>query len=142
MVRALPLSFACLLAWPALGWSQTLYRCGNTYSQTPCAADAASARVSAGAAPDAAPGLSGKELCINEGLTQLGFPDPYSTRVGAVTRAGSEAISYAGQAVAVRKYHLTVNAKNSAGVFTGDQVYVCYLSEDERRVLKVDALRR
>jgi hypothetical protein len=142
MGRALQISLTCLLAWPALGAAQTLYRCGNTYSQTPCAADAASARISAGAAPDAAPGPSGKELCISEGLNQLGFADPYSTRVGAVTRAGAEAISYAGKTIAVRKYHLTINAKNASGMYTGDQVYVCYLSEDERRVLKVDALQR
>ncbi|HEX3139873.1 MAG TPA: hypothetical protein VHQ87_07450 [Rhizobacter sp.] len=131
-----------LLTWPVLSLAQTLYRCGNTYSQTPCAADAASAHLSAGVAPDVAPGLSGKDLCATEGVIQLGFSDPESRRVGAVTRAGSEAIPYAGKAIAVRKYHLNINAKNAAGMYTGEQTYVCYLSEDERRVLKVDLLRR
>ncbi|HET7795977.1 MAG TPA: hypothetical protein VFL64_21490 [Rhizobacter sp.] len=136
------LLFAALLAAPVLASAQTLYRCGNTYSQTPCAADAAPARISAGAAPDAAPGLSGKELCLTEGLSQLGLAEQPHLRIGAVTRAGSEAIAYAGKTVAARKYHLPVNTQNAAGLYTGEQVFVCYLSEDERRVLKMDALRR
>ncbi len=59
-----------------------------------------------------------------------------------VTKAGAEAIQYAGKAVAARKYHLTINTKNSRGAYTGERAYACYLSEDERRVLKVDVLRR
>jgi hypothetical protein len=43
--------------------------------------------------------------------------------------------------MAARKYHLAINTKDGNGAYTGDREYVCYLSEDERRVLKVD-LRR
>jgi hypothetical protein len=132
---------AAALAWPAMGGAQTLYRCGNTYSQVPCAPDAASARVSA-AAPDTVPGTSGKELCATEGVNQLRFPDPDSTRIVAITKAGSEAIPYAGKHVAARKYQLVINTRNAVGAYAGEQAYFCYLSEDERRVLKVDALRR
>ena len=135
------IAFASLCAWPTVAGAQQLYRCGNTYSQTPCAADAASMRISPGAAPEQAPGASGKDLCASDGVAQLHFPDPDSTRIQSVTKAGSEAIQYAGKPIAARKYHLAINTKDGNGAYTGERVYVCYLSEDERRVLKVD-LRR
>lgn len=134
-------SFAVLCACSVPAQSQQLYRCGNTYSQTPCAPDAAPARISAGAAPEPAPGAAGKELCAKEGVAQMSFPDPESTRIRSVTRAGSEVIQYAGKPIAVRKYMLTLNTKSEVGAYTGDRTYLCYLSEDERRVLKVDAWR-
>lgn len=133
---------AVLGACPAGAGAQQLYRCGNTYSQTPCAADAAPARISAGAAPEQAGGVTGKDLCASDGVAQLRFPDPESTRVLAVAKTSSEAIQYAGKPIAARKYHLTINTKDTNGAYTGDHVYVCYLSEDERRILKVDVLRR
>jgi hypothetical protein len=117
--------------------AQTLYRCGNTYSQTPCAADAASARVPSSAAPDPASGTAGQELCATDGLAQLAFPDPESTRIRSVNRAGTEVIQYAGKSVVARRYNLLVNTRNVQGAYTGERVYPCYLSEDERRVLKV-----
>ncbi|MBC7995088.1 MAG: hypothetical protein H7Z15_17805, partial [Rhizobacter sp.] len=120
---------------------QQLYRCGNTYSQTPCAPDAASARISAGAAPAPAPGAVGKDVCATDGVARMNFPDPESTRIRSVTKAGAEVIQYAGKPMAARKYQLAINTKDHAGAYTGDRVYLCYLSEDERRVLKVDAMR-
>ena len=141
MKPTLFIAFASLCAWPVIAGAQQLYRCGNTYSQTPCAVDATPARISAGTAPEQAPGASGKDLCSSDGVAQLHFPDPDSTRIQSVTKAGSEAIQYAGKPIAARKYHLAINTKDGNGAYTGDRVYVCYLSEDERRVLKVD-LRR
>ncbi len=135
------LAVFALCAWPMATLSQQLYRCGNTYSQTPCAPDAAPARISAGAAPEQAAGSSGKELCATEGVALMGFPDPQSTRVQSVSKSGAEAIQYAGKPIAARKYQITLNTKNEVGAYSGDRVYVCYLSEDERRVLKVDVLR-
>lgn len=135
------LAFAALCAWPTATLSQQLYRCGNTYSQTPCAPDAAPARISADAAPEQAAGSSGKELCASEGVAQMQFSDPQSTRIRSVVKAGAEVIQYAGKPIAARKYHITLNTRNEVGAYVGDRVYLCYLSEDERRVLKVDAHR-
>jgi hypothetical protein len=136
------LAFGALLAVSTHAASQTLYRCGNTYSQTPCAADAASARISAGAAPEAAAGMSGSELCSSQGVAQMGFPDPASTRIRTATRAGTEVIQYAGKPIASRKFNVVLNTKNEVGAYTGERVYACYLSEDERRVLKVESPRQ
>jgi hypothetical protein len=43
--------------------AQELYRCGNTYSQTPCGANAATVRSHGDAVADTAPGPRGGELC-------------------------------------------------------------------------------
>ncbi|MEO8153992.1 MAG: hypothetical protein ABI605_13040 [Rhizobacter sp.] len=142
MTSRLILAFAALFALPITAPAQQLYRCGNTYSQTPCAPDAAPARISAGAAPEQAVGSSGKELCASEGVAQLRFPDPESTRVQSVVKAGAEVIRYADKPIAARKFNLVINTKDGAGAYTGDRSYVCYLSEDERRVLRVDVARR
>lgn len=134
------LTTACLLAaiitLPASAFAQPLYRCGNTYSQTPCAPEAAPKKLPSGAAPEAAAGLQGKELCSSDGIRQLGLPDPESARIGAVVKGGSEVIQYAGKPTVARKYLVTVNAKNVYGAYDGDRVFHCFLSEDERRILK------
>jgi len=137
----LPTAFALLCVWPLHAQSQQLYRCGNTYSQIPCAPDAASARISAGAAPQPVPGAVGKDVCAIDGVAQMNFPDPESTRIRSVTKVGAEVIQYAGKPIAARKYKLTINTKNELGAYTGERTYLCYLSEDERRVLKVDVMR-
>jgi hypothetical protein len=139
---ASPWALAVLMGWPAQGMAQTLYRCGNTYSQTPCAPDAAPARISAGAAPEQAAGHSGKDLCATDGVAQMRFPDPDSTRVVAVAQGGAEVIQYAGKPIASRRFNVTLNTKNEVGAYQGERVYACYLSEDERRVLKVELPRR
>jgi hypothetical protein len=141
MKICLPLAFAVLCASPLHAQSQQLYRCGNTFSQTPCAPDAASARMSGGAAPEPVAGTAGKDLCTTAGVAQMNFPDPESTRIRSVTKAGTEVIQYAGKPIVARKYQLAINTKDQVGDYTGDRTYLCYLSEDERRVLKVDAMR-
>jgi hypothetical protein len=139
------LTMACLLAaplllLPAAAFAQPLYRCGNTYSQTPCAAEAAPKKLPSGAAPDASSGPQGKELCSADGIKLLGLPDPESARIGAVVKGGSEVIQYAGKPTVARKYLMTINAKNVYGAYDGDRVFHCFVSEDERRILKTGVL--
>ncbi|MBX3621081.1 MAG: hypothetical protein KF891_14015 [Rhizobacter sp.] len=133
---------ACLSLGAASAPSQTLYRCGSTYSQTPCAADAAPARISAGAAPDAPAASAGADVCASAGVAQLRFPDPESTRVVSVRKAGTEVIQYAGKSLAARRYDITLNTKGASGAYLGERVYACYLSEDEHRLLQVGPARR
>ncbi len=131
-----------LLGLPAFPMAQQLYRCGNTYSQTPCAPNATPKRIPTGTAPGQPEGSHGKELCATEGVSLLQFPDPESTRIKSVVKAESEVVQYSGQPLAVHRFNMVINTKNSNGAYTGDRVYPCYLSEDERRVLKVDSQRR
>src|ERR1043165_7471953 len=96
---------ACmLLLWASTGAAQTLYRCGKTYSQVPCASDAASARVSS-VTPDARPG---REVCTTEGVSRLGLPDPEGVKVVSVQRGAAEVIQYAGKSIVARRYDLAL----------------------------------
>ena len=139
----LPLIIAltALLVVPALAEAQQLYRCGNTYSQTPCAAAASAVRIAPVAAPEPAPGSHGKELCTSSAPRLLGFNDPQSARIESVVKANSEVIQYAGQPMVARKYVLSINATNAYGAYVGARPYACFLSEDEHRILKVAAAR-
>lgn len=116
--------------------SQQMYKCGNTYSQTPCAADAKPARLHQGTAPDKAPGASGFELCAVAAKNAVGTPEPESARVQPLGQRVSEVIQYAGQPLSAHRYDLTVDAKTQYGVFSGPVAHSCWLSEDQARVLQ------
>jgi len=122
-----------LLAWAGPGAAQTLYRCGSTFSQVPCASDAASARVGSHT-PDARPG---REVCTTEGVSRLGLPDPEGVKIVSVQRGAAEVIQYAGKSLVARRYDVALNPRNAYGAYTGVQHYACYLSEDEQRVLQI-----
>lgn len=116
--------------------AQQLYRCGNTYSQIPCAADAASKSVYSGAAPVQAPGLSGYELCAAHAVKYVASPEPESARTMPMGQRRTEVIKYAGQSVAAHRFDLTVDAKTTYGVYSGPMAYSCWLSEDQARMLQ------
>jgi len=134
-------ALAAFLLLPVPSMAQQVYRCGNTFSQTPCAGGAASAPLSREAAADPAPVVQGKELCASAGLRLLGLPDPDSTRIESLVRADAQVIQYAGQPIVARKYRMVINAKNTYGAYEGARAYACYLSEDERRVLQMAVAR-
>jgi len=139
MNRLAPITLALLL--PMFADAQTLYRCGNTYSQTPCAADAAPVRARADAVADSAPGPKGGELCAAAAPKMLRLPDPESVRIESVEKAPAEVIQYADKPTAAHQYIVSINAKNVYGAYEGAQAYVCHVSEDERRILKFAARR-
>ena len=134
MKRHASITFALLL--PMFASAQPLYRCGNTYSQTPCAADAAPVRARADAIADSAPGPKGGELCAAAAPKMLRLPDPESVRIESVEKAPAEVIQYADKPTAAHQYIVRVNAKNVYGAYEGAQAYACHVSEDERRVLR------
>ncbi len=123
------------LASPAI--AQQMYRCGNTYSQTPCAAGSASKSLYSGAAPERAAGATGYELCAAQAVKQAGSPEPESARTAPAGQRKSEVIQYAGQSISTHRFDLTVDAKTQFGVYSGPVAYSCWLSEDEARVLQL-----
>jgi hypothetical protein len=48
----------------------------------------------------------------------------------------TEVIQYAGQPMPAHRYDLTLDSKNTYGVYTGPIPYSCWLSEDQARVLQ------
>lgn len=122
--------------------AQTMYRCGSTYSQTPCAPDAKTVRGMA--SPDGANGASpgaGADLCSVEATRTLGVQQAQGLRVDSVTKGPSKAIEYAGQTLMARTYRVSMSYRELSGMFVSASPAVCYLSEDERRVLSVKVER-
>lgn len=119
-----------------LACAQQLYKCGNTFSQTPCAPDAVARPVQSSAVPDAPPGITGYELCAAAARKMVKSPEPETARIQPIGERRSEVIQYAGKPMAAHRYDLAVDAKTTYGVFSGLQPYSCWLSEDQRRVLQ------
>jgi hypothetical protein len=127
-------------ASPLVG-AQTMYRCGNVYSQTPCASDAAPVKARGTAVADTAPGPKGADLCTATAVRELGLDDGAAMQVVSVAKAPAEVIQYADQPTATRKYLVTLGVKSAAVVYGGPRTYACHLSEDERRVLRFGVRR-
>ena len=119
--------------------AQQLYRCGNTYSQVPCAANAEPRKMlrdnSVGGGAAAA--QSGKDLCRRQVSGAAGLVDPYSVVVESVSEGRHDTIRIGDELVVARRYDVALNAKNEFGAYSGVQVYRCFVSEDEQRLLKV-----
>ncbi len=122
------------LAAPAQ--SSSLYRCGNTYSQTPCAADAQPARLHRDAAAERPAVATGFDLCAAAARRRVESPEPESARIVPIGARTSEVITYAGQPLSAHRYDLSIDAKTAYGVFSGPVAYSCWLSEDQARVLQ------
>jgi hypothetical protein len=139
-IRTALLATALALA-ATLAGAQTMYRCGNVYSQTPCASDAATVRPRANAVADTAPGPQGAELCSATAARELGLDDGAPVQVASVAKAPAEVIQYADKPTATRKYVVSLKVKSALAVYDGPRTYACHLSEDERRVLQFGAAR-
>lgn len=122
--------------------AQALYRCGNTYSQVPCAPDAVPQKGRSDAPAEKSGGAQGYELCASHAKTAVESPEPQSARVQQIGLRKAEVIQYADKPVAAHRYDLSVDAKTAYGVFSGPQPYSCWLSEDQRRVLQFAPRRR
>lgn len=132
------LAATCIAASESAAGVQTLYRCGNVYSQTPCAPDAAAMKARPNAVADAAPGAQGGELCSATVMRELQLDESGPVQIGSVTKAPAEVIQYADKPTATRKYIVSLKVKPTAP-FDGPRSCTCHLSEDERRVLRFSA---
>lgn len=117
-----------LLALPAT--AQTLYRCGNTYSQTPCSDQAQRLRVYAASAPQAVAGPRGFALCAAK------LPAELSARAQPLGKRRTEVIPYAGQPMQALRFDLQVLPEGGHPA----QRYACWLSEDQARLLQFEPL--
>jgi hypothetical protein len=136
MKFSLGLFILCIATVSGLATAQQLYKCGNTYSQIPCAADAAPKKVFSSSAPAKAAGSTGYELCAAHAVKTVLSPEPETARTAAVGQRKAEVIQYAGQSIVSQRFDLTVDAKTQYGVYSGPIAYACWLSEDQARVLQ------
>jgi hypothetical protein len=139
-----------------------LYKCTAangevTYAETQCAPDAAPLNVGGyrgsgvaaggGASPNTAGVMAADPRAESTALAQrclvllkagTSYKDPDSVRIEDVTPAGLDTMEYAGKRILAYKIFITVNAKNSFGGYEGAKIHVCYLSQNDKTVLRVD----
>lgn len=143
---ALIVSFA---AGPVL--AQTMYRCGNNYSQTPCGADAkkvdivvpqkSNSSVSRKLKDESTDEIKAKtvELCKAAVIARL--KDPESARFSGIERSNSLERRIPlpdGPLLKTSGVNGYVNAKNSMGGYTGNKLFFCSVDyETESKVLEV-----
>lgn len=124
---------ALALAGPAD--AQQLYKCGNTFSQQPCGADATvipSAGVAQPTGPVDAATQRAIEADCRSWVTRVPpWKDRDSVKVGTIFR--SDAVSRDGRLV--RAYRVMVNGKNSYGGYEGERPFVCYADEKTAKVV-------
>jgi hypothetical protein len=146
MSKLLFLSFGVWLAASASGAAaQTLYRCGNTFSQTPCGDGAREVRAAGVAQPVVAPplgpidGVRETDLaarCVHAIRSIPSWKDRESLKVSRPERAAAGvARDVNGRRIAVVPWYAQVNAKNSYGGYTGDKMANCYFDSTESRIV-------
>ncbi len=119
--------------------AQTMYRCGSTYSQTPCGPTATATRTPSDVPADGPADQQPGAVCAREAPGQLNVPDPTQLRVLSTSAGRAEVITYAGQPVAARRFELNISTVSPAGVWLPARAYTCHLSEDQQRLLKFAA---
>jgi hypothetical protein len=135
---------ACLLAACAAAGAQTMYRCGNTFSQTPCGSDAKSAAVprseSGGVAGSGEAGAvkPRAQPCLAELAQRVGVEGPGALKIGRMEGPKVEAIDVKGEKLVVRTYEFTALTRNAYGGQTPAATFTCHLSEDEQRVVRLN----
>ena len=114
--------------------AQHLYRCGSTFSQTPCGPDAK--QVSAAVPQPSGPVDPEVRVKIEDDCRRwiVGVPqwkDRESVRIGTIYRGANQPRD----GRVLRAYHVSVNAKNSYGGYQGERPFVCYADEASAKVL-------
>ena len=122
-----------------------MYRCGNTFSQTPCGSDAKAAPAPRGEKGGAAAnsGEAGgvaprAQPCLAELAQRVGVEGPGALKIGRMEGPRVEAIDVKGEKLVVRTYEFTALTRNAYGGQTPAATFTCHLSEDEQRVVRLN----
>lgn len=148
-MKKFTLFFFSLLFTVAYG--QTMYRCGNTFSEQPCGPDArklatGTSQITAAQEltnfrkkmadklPDSPPPpaviAANKTICEQQARAKL--KDPEGARIKDVTRVGAANQYNNGPIFPGVTYTLIVNGRNSYGGYTGEKLHACAFTPDER----------
>ncbi len=117
--------------------AQTLYRCGKTFSQTPCGADAQPLKLHRGGDPTSPPEAgAGAQACTKAARMQLNVPARHTLEIERAQAGKPEAIVFADQPMVARTLTLEL-AQMNGPVLVNTHAARCHLSEDGQRVLRL-----
>lgn len=147
-------AFAGGLTFSFQAGAQNVYKCGNTYSQSPCATDAAvvslqpNGTANLGSANRIKDTATPEQQASQEALCLAGvrasLKDPESARFSGVTRNGmfdGVVPGVDGPAMKHVSYSGHVNAKNSYGGYVGDKLFFCSRRAAGTKVLDTHILK-
>ena len=132
------------VAFAGFAQAQGIYRCGNTFSQQPCGADAKvvqapPVRVAAmKALPDTPPAdkvIEANKLACAAAVRSA-MKDPESARMGEARRSRPDVDYFKGRSFHVVTYFVNANGKNSYGGYTGEKLHICSFDPDEKRIIR------
>lgn len=128
-------------AFPAMA----VYKCGNTYSQTPCAADAKKLEISESLQSSSGVKLravapekerANIEICEKALRTIPAWKDRESLKIGTIRRGlSSMNTNINGVATEVVPYVTTINGKNSYGAYGGEKAAACFFDMKDEKLL-------
>lgn len=130
------LAAALLAIAAAAAPAQTLYKCGNVYSQAPCEYGAPPAKIKPDEAPKAPSAPHGRELCRAEVTSALA---PYGVSGDPVERIAPpvpELLRFGEQAIEARRIDVYLQPR-FYGVHASSRPYRCWVSVDEKRLLRL-----
>ena len=136
----LALILFAVLAGPA--GAQTMYRCGNSFSQESCGPGAKVIKTpGAVQSPASKLGPEASAAIAQQCKQRLGalpdWKDRDSVRFGVASTSVAETRTVRGTPMAVRARIIMVDAKNSYGAYTGDRPAFCYTDDAESKVVDV-----
>lgn len=116
----------------------TAYRCGNTFSQTPCGENAKKQTLNSESAANSSDFIS---VCLSKAKELIQFKDSESLRVESSSKPVAKVIEYADAKLMAYEVTININGKNSYGGYGGAEPYICHLSQDKKRVLNIFPLK-
>lgn len=138
---------AILIAACTHAAAQTMYRCGNTYSQSPCGADASELKAAGVPQPIATSALEPlspdrheqvKATCEHGIRTRPSWKDRETLKIGEIRRGKrSEVVTLNGKRQSIVPWYAIVNARNSYGAYIGERIVDCYFDSKEDTLLDV-----
>lgn len=141
MFKSLVVAIFCAAIVPL---ASAVYRCGNTYSQTPCAPDAKEIEIHSGQAsgPSPTPKTSQAQIEQNIKLCERAlreipdWKDRETLKISPVKRALTTMnVDIKGQKREVIPYVSNINGKNSYGAYQGDKSVACFFDLKDENFL-------
>ena len=140
-MRRIVLLIAFATGLPGVVSAQNVYKCGNTYSETPCATDAKpmDSGLIKPQAPRVAPSAEkvqrNMDLC--KSVLRSSLKDPNSAQIKDETRLSKlmDGVNFSTfERFPAVGYSMQVNAKNSYGGYTGYKTGICYFDLAEEKI--------
>ena len=138
-IKSLAPFFALVCALCAPVGSGAVYRCGNTFSNVPCAEDAKPMKGLAAGGGQAATGMDVSAVCFNAIKNKVAAKDPDALKLASASTAKPDIVEFQGKRLMGYTSTLEVSERQANGAYADPKPYFCATSDDRQRVLQIKA---